>query len=134
MRLEVVIDLRIKHLEVYGDSALVIYQFNSDLDTKHPKLIPYRDHVLKLAREFTEITFSHILREENQMADALATLSTIFKVTWPNHEPRITIRHFEEPAHFLAIEEGPDNKTWFYDIKRYLEKQEYPENAYVIDK
>ena len=72
--------------------------------------------------EFTEITFNHIPQEENQMEDALATLSAMFKVNSPNHEPRITIRHFEEPAHCLAIEEGPNNKPWFYDIKRYLEK------------
>ena len=68
------------------------------------------------------------------MADALETLSSMCKVTWPNHEPHITIRHFEEPTHCLAIEEGPNNKPWFYDIKRYLEKQEYPKNASIIDK
>ena len=68
------------------------------------------------------------------MADALETLWAMFKVTWPNHEPRITIRHFEEPAHFLAIEEGPNDKPWFYDIKKYLEKQEYPKNASIINK
>ena len=56
----------------------------------------------------------------------MATLSVMFKVTWTNHKPHIKIRHFEDPAHFLAIEEGPDNNPWFYDIKRYLEKQEYP--------
>ena len=95
MGLEVVIDLRIKHLKVYGDSALVIYQVNNEWDTKHPKLIPYRDHVLKLATEFTEITFSHIPREENQMANPLATLSAMLIVTWQNHEPCVTIRHFE---------------------------------------
>ena len=68
------------------------------------------------------------------MADALATLSAMFKVTWPNHKPRITIRHFEEPTHCLAIEEGPDEKPWFYEIKRYLERQEYPEDSSIVDK
>ena len=43
--LEAAIDLRIKHLEVFGDSILVKYQVNCDWDTKHPKLIPYWDHV-----------------------------------------------------------------------------------------
>ena len=66
------------------------------------------------------------------MVDALATLSTMFKVTLPNHELCIIIKHFEEPSYFLAIEEGPDNKPWFYDIKRYLKKSEYPENASII--
>lgn len=67
------------------------------------------------------------------MTDALETLSAMFKATWP-HEPRIMIRNFEEPVHCFAIEEGHHNKPWFYDIKKYLEKQEYPENASIIDK
>ena len=78
--LEAAIDMRIKHLEVFGDSTLVIYQVNGEWDTKHPKLISYWDHVLKLAAELAEITFSHIPREENQMADAMETLSSMFKV------------------------------------------------------
>ena len=60
--LEATIDLRIKNLEVFGYFALVISQVNGEWDTKHPKLVPYRDHVLKLSAEFTEITFSHIPR------------------------------------------------------------------------
>ncbi|XP_058774693.1 uncharacterized protein LOC131648971 [Vicia villosa] len=132
--LKAAIDIRIKILEVYGDSALIIHQVNKEWDTRDFKLIPYRDHILKLATEFERITFNHIPREENQMADALATLSSMFKVTWPNHEPRITVRHFEEPAYCLTIEERPDDKPWFHNIKRYLERQEYPENASTIDK
>ena len=58
--LEVAINLRIKYLEVFRDSTLVICQARDEWDTKHPNLIPYRDHVLKLATEFTEITFNHI--------------------------------------------------------------------------
>ena len=88
----------------------------------------------KLTAEFTKITFSHIPQEENQMEDALETLSAMFKVTWPNHEACITIRHFEEPAHYLDIEEGPNDKPWFYNIKKYLENKEYPENSSIIDK
>ncbi|XP_058749769.1 uncharacterized protein LOC131622745 [Vicia villosa] len=132
--LEAAIDIRIKILEVYGDSALVIHQVNKEWNTRDSKLIPYRDHILKLATEFERITFNHIPREENQMADALATLSSMFKVTWPNHEPRIIVTHFEEPAYYLAVEERPDDKPWFHDIKRYLERQEYPENTSTIDK
>ncbi|XP_058774752.1 uncharacterized protein LOC131649022 [Vicia villosa] len=52
------------------------------------------------------------------MANALATLSSMFKVTWPNHEPRITVRHFEEPAYCLVVEERLDQKLWFHNIKR----------------
>ena len=69
---------------MYGDSALVIHQVNSEWDTRHPKLIPYKVYVLDLAIESTEINFTHIPQEESQKADALATLSAMFKESWPN--------------------------------------------------
>ena len=34
------IDLRIKHMNVFGDSALVIIQVKGDWDTKHHNIIP----------------------------------------------------------------------------------------------
>lgn len=43
---EASVDLRIKHLEVYGDSALVTSQINGDWETRHPNLIPYPEHVI----------------------------------------------------------------------------------------
>ena len=46
------IDLRIKFLDVYGDSALVINQIKGEWDTKHLNLIPYREHVLTLIPYF----------------------------------------------------------------------------------
>lgn len=133
--LEEAIDLRIKILEVYGDSALVIYQIKEEWETRHPNLIPYHEYVKTLLPYFDEITFNHIPRDENQLADALATLSSMFKVRWPNEAPCIRIERFEEPAYCIAIEEKVSNKKpWFYDIKRYLETQEYPSGISLTDK
>ena len=78
--LRAAIDLKIKHLDVFGDSALVISQVKGDWDTKHPNLIPYKEFVLSLIPYFEEITFEHFPREENQLADALETMSSMFKV------------------------------------------------------
>ena len=65
MGLKDAIDLGIKSLSVFGDSALVISQIKGEWDTKHPNLIPYKEHVLTLIPHFEEITFEHSLREEN---------------------------------------------------------------------
>jgi ribonuclease HI len=46
--LEVAIDLRIKILEVFSDSALVISQVKGDWETRDSKLIPYKEHIRKL--------------------------------------------------------------------------------------
>ncbi|XP_050875895.1 uncharacterized protein LOC127079552 [Lathyrus oleraceus] len=132
--LEEAIELNIKVLEVFRDSTLVIHHIRGDWETRHANLIPYRDYVLKLLPKFDKITFSHIPREENQMEDALATLASMYKLIWPNHQPNIEIRRFNEPAHYLTTAEESDDKPWFFDIKRYLEEQEYPAEASSLDK
>lgn len=53
---KVAIDLRIKILEVYGDSTLVISQVKGDREARDHKLIPYKEHVLKLISYFDENT------------------------------------------------------------------------------
>ncbi|XP_050919867.1 uncharacterized protein LOC127137453 [Lathyrus oleraceus] len=132
--LEVAIDIRIKILKVYGDSTLVINQVKGDWETRDSKLIPYKEHIIKLVPYFDEISFHHISREENQLEDALATLASMLKVKWKNEAPFIHIDHLEESAHCLAIEAGPDDKPWFYEIKTFLEKRQYPEGISITDK
>ncbi|XP_050890745.1 uncharacterized protein LOC127096181 [Lathyrus oleraceus] len=132
--LEAEIDLRIKILEVFGDSALVISQVKGNWETRDSKLIPYKEHIIKLIPYFDEFSFHHISREENQLVDALATLASMFKVKWKNEASSIQINHLDEPAHCLAIEADPDDKPWFYDMKTLLEKQQYPKGISITDK
>ncbi|XP_050909488.1 uncharacterized protein LOC127123299 [Lathyrus oleraceus] len=103
--LEAAIDLKIKILEVYGDSALVISQIRGDWEVRDPKLIPYKEHVSKLIPYFDEVTFHHIPRAENQLADALTTLASMFKVKWKNEAPSFHIDYLDELAYCLAAEE-----------------------------
>ncbi|XP_050888868.1 uncharacterized protein LOC127094039 [Lathyrus oleraceus] len=74
------------------------------------------------------------IQEENQLADAFATLSSMFKVKWANEAPAITIQHLDEPAYYLAVESETDGKLWFYDIKQYIKKHEYPDDVFITDK
>ncbi|XP_050908872.1 uncharacterized protein LOC127122608 [Lathyrus oleraceus] len=69
--IEAAIDLRIKILEVYGDSALVISKVKGDWEAQDHKLILYKEHILKLIPYFDDITFHHIPGEENQLVDTL---------------------------------------------------------------
>ena len=71
---------KIKSLNVYGDSALVICQLKGEWETRDSKLIPYQEFIKKMIEQFEDITFKHLSREENYLADALATLATMFKV------------------------------------------------------
>ncbi|XP_050897290.1 uncharacterized protein LOC127104127 [Lathyrus oleraceus] len=128
------IDLRIQILEVYGDSALVISQVKGDWEARDHKLISYKEHVLKLIPYFDEITFNHIPREENHLDDALATLSSMFKVKWKNEAPSFHLDYLDEPTYYLKAEDEVDGHPWFYDIMKFLESQEYIENASITDK
>ena len=78
--LRAAIDLEIKSLDVFRDSSLVISQIKGKWDTKQPNLILYKEHVLTLLPHFEKITFEHYPREENQLANALATMSSMFKL------------------------------------------------------
>lgn len=132
--IEAAIDTRIKILKVYGDLALVIYQVKGEWETRDEKLIPYRAHIMELIKYFDEITFHHVPRAENQIADALAMLASMFQVRFINEVPLITIERKIALAYFLLVEEEIDEKPWFYDIKNYLQNQEYPVNATTLDK
>ncbi|XP_050895558.1 uncharacterized protein LOC127102200 [Lathyrus oleraceus] len=132
--LEAAINLRIKILEVYGYSTLVISQVKGDWETQDSQLIPYKEHIRKLVPYFDEIFFHHIPKEENQLANALATLASMFKVKWKNEAPAIHIDHLDEPAHCLAIEADHDDKPWFYDINTFLDKRKYPEGISITNK
>ncbi|GAU46907.1 hypothetical protein TSUD_299580 [Trifolium subterraneum] len=134
MGIEEAIDLRIKILDIYGDSALVINQIKGEWETRHQGLIPYKDYARRLLTFFNKVELHHIPREENQMADALATLSSMFEVSHWNDMPRINIKRLERPAHVFATEEVVDDKPWFHDIKQFLQSQEYPPGTSNKDK
>ncbi|XP_050877297.1 uncharacterized protein LOC127081051, partial [Lathyrus oleraceus] len=132
--IEAAIDLRIKILEVCGDSALVIYQVKGEWETRDTKLIPYRAYVMELIKYFDEITFRHIPRTENQIADALAMLASMYQVRFHNEAPLIQIERKVEPAYCQSVEEEADGKPWFHEIKCFLQNQEYPTDATTLDK
>ncbi|XP_052477182.1 uncharacterized protein LOC128032587 [Gossypium raimondii] len=79
MGLRTTIRRKIEILKVHGDSALVIYQIRGDWEVRDSKLVKYHDLVAKLVKEFKEVTFNYFPREENQLADALAILASMFK-------------------------------------------------------
>jgi len=59
-------------LSVYSDSELVVRQLNGEYQIKDPKLRLLFDEVLHLRRQFQKVTFTHVLRAKNKLADALA--------------------------------------------------------------
>lgn len=81
-----------------------------------------------------EITFNHILREENQVTKDMATLASMYQVRFHNEALIIIMDRKDEPTYYQLVEEEADGKSWFHDIKCYLQKQKYLANASAMDK
>ncbi|EOY19529.1 Uncharacterized protein TCM_044654 [Theobroma cacao] len=134
MGLQEAIERKIHILEVYGDSGWVIYQLRGEWEARDSKLIQYHKYVSKLIENFNKICFTHLPREENQMADALATLAAMFKVGTDVKIQPIMITLRECPAHCSSVEEEVDGKLWYHDIVHYLKFQQYPKQNSENDK
>ncbi|XP_052481239.1 uncharacterized protein LOC105762198 [Gossypium raimondii] len=131
MGIHATIERKIKVLEVYGDSALVIYQLKGEWETRDSKFINYQKLVLELIEEFDDITFCYLPQEENQMADALAMLASMIKVNKLDDVKPIQMSIYGAPAHCYNIddEEEKDDHPWYHDILRYVKNCEYPDQA-----
>ena len=105
LAIQATIDSNVKLLKVYGDLALVIHHLRGEWETRDPKLIPYKAYIKELADSFDEISFHHVTREENQMADALSTLASMFQLTPHGDLPYIEFWCRGRPAHCFQVEE-----------------------------
>jgi ribonuclease HI len=57
---------------VLGDSQLIIRQMNGEYEVRTPHLLPYHERLGQLSREFTQVQFGWVPREENTRADELS--------------------------------------------------------------
>ena len=69
------IALGIKTLMVEGDSMLVIKQMNGEYKVKSTNLIDLYNEANDLSKNFENICFRHIYRENNKRADELSNLA-----------------------------------------------------------
>ena len=135
--LTTLIALRAKNVEVFGDSMLVIRQMQGEWELKEERLKPYLFYLRSLVQTIPDCKFQHLPREENQMADALATLAA----TWENPEKLVmrplvlttASKPVYEIGRILEVEVD-DGKPWYYDVQRYLENAELPEEARKKDR
>ncbi|RDY01800.1 rnhA, partial [Mucuna pruriens] len=88
------IEHQISKLKVFGDSALVIYQLRGEWETRDAKLVPYHAYIMTLSEHFDEISFHYVPWDENQMVDALATLSSMLQA---NQNKEMTIHMTMKP-------------------------------------
>ncbi|KAL0406432.1 UNVERIFIED_CONTAM: hypothetical protein Slati_3957100 [Sesamum latifolium] len=83
------VDIKQRHLKVYGDSQLVINQLLGLYEVKKPELLPYHNYAKRLMGWLGNIELEYLPRRDNKQADALAKLTSILSMT--DKEARIPI-------------------------------------------
>ena len=70
--LDAAVEAKVQHLDVYGDSQLVVSQVNGEWLIKAKELVPLCRTVLNLKAQIPNVTLRWIPREQNSEADALS--------------------------------------------------------------
>ena len=103
--LELTIEMRIDHLEVFGDSQLVIRQINGQYEVRNAKLFPLYQKTKNRMTQFLQIEVNHVPRFENDKVNALEKL--VASLTLPNErEIQVTIGKCHFPASALGPFDG----------------------------
>ena len=63
--LEDVLELKIRRMEIFGDSNLVIRQIQGDWKTRDVKLRPYHAYLELLVGRFDDLSYTHLPRAHN---------------------------------------------------------------------
>ena len=115
-------DMGIRKLNIKSDSQLVVNQVGGGYQAKDTKMASYLEHVNKLRKEFSELNFVYVGREENSQADALANLGSAMEATGTSTIPLVVVhwpavwKHPQEDQ-VLTLEA---NETWTAPIIEYI--------------
>ena len=81
--LRIAIELGVKRIMVYGDSALVTNQLNKDWSCSSEKMDAYCAKIRKLEGKFYGIEYHHVVRDQNQPANQLSKIGSSRTVVPP---------------------------------------------------
>ncbi|KAL0352278.1 UNVERIFIED_CONTAM: hypothetical protein Scaly_1616500 [Sesamum calycinum] len=127
------------HLQVYGDSQLLVNQLLGLYEVKKPELLYYHNYAKGLIGWLGDVELEHLPRRDNKQADALAklasTLSIIDKETRPpickswvilpifSNDENDTFQ--EEKNHAMEVSEV-EEEDWQQPLVDYLKYGKLP--------
>jgi ribonuclease HI len=79
--LEKALELEIKNINVYMDSLLVINQMKGIYKVKNKDLWPVHNAIKDLAQGFESISYNHVPRELNKLADSMVNEALDAQIT-----------------------------------------------------
>jgi ribonuclease HI len=68
-------------VRVFSDSELIVRQVEGRYKVKHPDMIPLHREAASLLRRFEKASLTHVRREQNREADALANRALDLKAS-----------------------------------------------------
>ena len=71
--LKLLIKENVLNINIYSDSELVVKQINGQYKVKNQRMKKLYDETISLLSQLDSWTFSHVLRDKNQVADKLTT-------------------------------------------------------------
>ncbi|XP_070034964.1 uncharacterized protein [Nicotiana tomentosiformis] len=128
------VDMNVKELLVIGNSDLLIYKLKREWSTKNVKILPYLHSVNELCKKFTKIEFKHVPKIQNEFVDTLATISSMIQHPDKNFIYPIEVEIRDQHVYCFHVNEEPNSKPWYHEVRRFLATREYPENATISQK
>jgi len=111
--------MRVRYLEAYGDSKLIVYQVKSEYEVRHKDLVHYHHAVIKMANLFDDFYIRQMSRSQNTRANALAALATMLALPIDaKYYLIVTTRHLVCSKHMLRTKE-------VYNISTDLEPRDW---------
>jgi ribonuclease HI len=105
--LRIAIELEVRHLDVRGDSQLMIDQVMKSSSCRDPKMEAYCQEVRRLEDRFHGLELNHIARRYNEAADELAKIASS-RTTVP---PDVFTRDLQQPSVDLRPDGGVDGTS-----------------------
>jgi ribonuclease HI len=98
----IAVELEVRHLDVRGDSQLVIDQVMKSSSCHDPKMEAYCKEVWRLEDKFHSLELNHVARRYNEATDELAKIVSSRATVPPNifardlHQPSVNTRAIRE--------------------------------------
>ncbi|GKV48259.1 hypothetical protein SLEP1_g55083 [Rubroshorea leprosula] len=126
--LQLALELKLRAIQVYSDSQLVVNQINSICEAVDPVMVKYVALIAELKCKFQKFCLSKIPRTENEQADSLSK----FASDSSSHSRSVFVEILDEPSfvkpRVMEISTNPDTPSWTDPILSFLRDGIVPED------
>ncbi|XP_070018307.1 uncharacterized protein [Nicotiana sylvestris] len=109
-----------------GIGAMLIYEIGHHYPITAQLSFYCTNNIAEYEACILGLKFRHIPRIHNEVADASATLASMFHHPNKAYVNPLHIQVRDQHAYCYVVEEELDNEPWFHDIREYIRMRVYP--------